>query len=120
MEAVPTQRARCGFTLIETVIAIFIFSVGALGLAATTAIVLRSLGESGARERAARVAAARLETLRSLVCGAGQAGSEELPGLKSTWTVTPSAGSVSAQATVSYVLAGKSRTESYSTVFPCK
>jgi prepilin-type N-terminal cleavage/methylation domain-containing protein len=112
-------RIRAGFTLIETVFAMFVFSVGALALAATTALVMRSLGESALRERAARIAAARLETLRSLGCGQAQSGTEQRGGFQTTWTVSPSSGPISAVTTISYSLYGKSRAESYSSLFAC-
>lgn len=112
-------RIRTGFTLIETVFAMFVFSVGALALAATTAVVMRSLGESALRERAARIATARLETLRSLGCGQAQSGREQRGGFQTTWTVSPLNGSISAVATINYSLYGKSRAESYSSLFVC-
>jgi prepilin-type N-terminal cleavage/methylation domain-containing protein len=113
------HRFRTGFTLIETVFAMFVFSIGALGLAATTALVMRSLGESAVRERAARIAAGRLETLRSLGCGQAQSGAQQIGGFQTTWTVSPSGGFVSAVTTISYSLYGKSRAESYSSLFTC-
>lgn len=112
-------RARAGFTLIETVFAMFVFAVGALALAATTAYVTRSLGESAVRERAARMAAARLEIIRSLGCGVAQNGSEQRGGYQSTWTVSPANGYLTAVTTISYSLYGKSRASSYSSQFPC-
>ena len=114
----PLNR-RQGFTLVETIFAIFVFSVGALGLAATSAVVIRSIAESAARERGARVASSRLETLRSLGCGQAQGGSEVTQGIESAWTVTISGQLVSAVATVTYVLGGRPRTETFTSVFSC-
>jgi prepilin-type N-terminal cleavage/methylation domain-containing protein len=115
------MKNRSGFTLVETVFAIFIFSVGALGFAATTAVVIRSLGQSALRERAARIASGRLETLRSVACGGSQSGSETRQGVVAMWTVTPTAtSSATAMTTVTYRMAGSIRSDTYSTVFPCK
>lgn len=117
---VPIQRLRRAFTLIETVFAIFIFSVGTLGLAATTAVVIRSLGQSAARERAAKMASSRLEILRSLACGKAQNGSEAKEGVESMWTISLSGDQITAVSTVTYPLNGTARTESYSALFPCR
>ncbi len=113
------REERPGFTLIETIFAIFIFSVGALGLAATAAVTLRSLAESAARERAARIASSRLETIRSLACGQAQGGSELKQGVQSSWTVSLSGSLVTATATVAYQSGRSYRRDSYQSVFPC-
>lgn len=113
------QPQRGAFTLIEMVFAMFIFSVGALGLAGTTAAMVRSLAASAARERAAGVASSRLEILRSLACGQAQSGSEVQPGIESSWTISQSGQLVTAVATVKYLLNGSIRTETYTSLFPC-
>lgn len=111
-------RARDGFTLIETVFAIFIFSVGALGFAATSAEILRSLALAAARERAARIASARIETLRSLPCG-GQSGSEIAQGFQSIWAVAPASPVASVVERVTYSAAGTTRIDTYRASVPC-
>ena len=113
------MNQRRGFTLIEMVFAVFVFSVGALGLAATSAIVLRSLGESSARERASRIAASRLETIRSSPCTAAQGGSEVRGGMTSVWSVSRAAAGLSAIVTVSYTSGGRLRQEIVSSTVPC-
>jgi Tfp pilus assembly protein PilV len=114
-----TPRARSAFTLIESVLAIFLFSVGALAFAGTTAVLLRALGESGLRERAARVASTRLETLRALPCTSPRSGAELVQGIQSSWTVVRSGALTSAVATVTYSVHGAPRTETYSAAVPC-
>ena len=112
-------RHRRGFTLIETVFAIFIFAVGALGLAATTAVVIRSLAQAAVRERAVRIASNRLETLRALSCAGARNGTESVQGIRASWTLSPGGSLMSATTTVTYTIEGLPRTESYSVVFPC-
>lgn len=114
------QRPRCGFTLIETIFAIFVFSVGALGLAATSAVMLRSLKDDGARDRAARIASSRLEIVRNLACGRAQNGSEIDRGITSRWVVSPAGALDSAIVTVTYSTGARSHTDSYTSLFPCK
>ena len=112
------MKKRTGFTLIETVFAIFIFSIGALGFAATTAVILRSLAVATVRERSARIASARLETLRPLACG-GQSGGETTQGVQSVWTVAPTNAGASVVERVTYVAAGGTRTDTYTAFVPC-
>jgi prepilin-type N-terminal cleavage/methylation domain-containing protein len=56
-----------GFTIAEVVIAIVILSVGILGLAGTAASVTRMVGRSQQYSKAASLASARFEILRSQV-----------------------------------------------------
>jgi prepilin-type N-terminal cleavage/methylation domain-containing protein len=46
---------RHGLTLVEAMIAILVFAIGALGLAATSAAVLRQMASSAKRSRAAHL-----------------------------------------------------------------
>ena len=48
---------RRGLTLVEVMIAILVFAIGALGLAATSAAILRQMASSAQRSRAAHLAA---------------------------------------------------------------
>ena len=112
-------RAR-GFTLIELVLAVFVFAIGALGLAATTAMITRSLALAGIREHAARVATGRIETLRGLSCTSVHGGSESLQGIVSSWSVTPAGPRAGVVETVTYRVSGVPRTDSYSAVLRCQ
>ena len=67
-----------GFTLIEVLVALVVFALGVLGLAAETAALTRLLARA---RRAARVTAAattRLERLRAGACVVRQDGTETL------------------------------------------
>jgi len=114
-----TLSQRRGFTLVETIFAIFIFAVGALGLAATTGVVVRVLAEARLRERATRIAANKLETVRSLSCGMARSGSELVQGVQSSWTVSASTPLTAAASTVTYSPNDGPRTETYSVLFRC-
>lgn len=85
-----------GFTLVEVLVALVIFAIGALSLSAATVTLLRALTRT---ERAAFVSAAeaaRLERLRLDACVARSAGSQALRHgtaplalLRWTWTDQP-------------------------------
>jgi prepilin-type N-terminal cleavage/methylation domain-containing protein len=59
-----------GYTLIEVVIAIVVFAVGALALAASSAFVARAMARNALQETRARAAANRTEIIKSQCVGA--------------------------------------------------
>jgi prepilin-type N-terminal cleavage/methylation domain-containing protein len=54
-----------GYTLIEVIIAIVVFAVGALALAASSAFVARAMARNALQETSARAAANRTEIIKS-------------------------------------------------------
>ena len=112
---------RSGFTLIELVIAAFIFAVGALALEATAVASLRRMRRSVDLAFAASVARSRLESLAAARCDALASGTDEVRGVVSTWTIEPtSLASVRAVSqTVAYTLDGRTRTDTYRTMVFC-
>lgn len=98
-----TRRRRGderGFTLIELMLSLMLFTVGVLSLGATSSIVVRMMG--GAREQtlAATMAQSRFEQLRSLGCTSSQlaGGSASTRGIAEKWTVTtPSSANTAAR-----------------------
>jgi prepilin-type N-terminal cleavage/methylation domain-containing protein len=81
------QDARPGLTLIEVIVAILLFSIGSLGLAAASATVLRQITASTMRSRSAFAARIRDETAHSRPCSAVSSGSVLRYGLSEYWTV---------------------------------
>ena len=112
---------RSGFTLIELVIAAFIFAVGALALEATAVASLRRMRRSIDLSFAASVARSRLETLAAARCDGLASGSDEVRGVVSTWTVESTAlPTVRAVAqTLTYSLDGRQRTDTYRSMIFC-
>jgi len=76
-----------GYALIEVIVAILVFSVGALVLVASSALVVRGMASNALREEAARIAGSRLEVIRS-ECQTATSGREDLGRLESDWVVT--------------------------------
>jgi prepilin-type N-terminal cleavage/methylation domain-containing protein len=54
-----------GYSLIEVVVAVVVFAVGALALGASSAFVARAMGRNAVRETVARVAANKAEIIKS-------------------------------------------------------
>jgi prepilin-type N-terminal cleavage/methylation domain-containing protein len=83
------RARRSGFTVMELIVAIVILSIGLLGLAATSGIVMRLIGGGSHQTVAANVALARFEQLRSLSCGRMTSGSAITRNVQEAWSVTP-------------------------------
>lgn len=113
------NRFRAGYTLVEIVVALFLFSVGALAMVGTSAVVGRELRANASRERAARLATARLEMLRA-GCRGAEGGREELGPIKSEWSVgRPDSAQVSLLEAVTYPARHGIRTDVYRVTLPC-
>lgn len=81
------QRARRGFTLAELLVALMVFSVGALALVATSANVMTLITASKNRATAAAVAASRFERMRSQPCSTHTSDSASARGVTEAWSV---------------------------------
>ena len=93
---------RAGFTLVELLVAMMVFAVGMLGLAATAASVTRMMGGARRQTIASTVAQARLEKLRSSPCASLTSGSETVRGITNTWTITAVTRGVDVRDSVSF------------------
>ena|SRR5882762_6206509 len=76
-----------GYTLVEIVVAIVVFTIGALALTASSALTARSMARNAERERAARIGVSRIELVRSQ-CAIATSGAETLEQLQSDWVVS--------------------------------
>ena len=111
---------RAGFTLVELLVAMMVFAVGMLGLAATAASVTRMMGGAKRQTIAATVAQSRLEKLRSSPCASITSGSETVRGITNVWTVTAVTRGVSVKDSVAFPSSrNKTRSKVYKTTLPC-
>lgn len=113
------RKPPAGYTLIEVIIALFVFAVGALALAATSAIIAREMTTNSLRERSALAASNRLEILRSQCVATS--GEETRRGVKSTWSAArASARGITAEATTTRSSsAGGEKTDTYQVMLGC-
>ncbi|MEO8576821.1 MAG: prepilin-type N-terminal cleavage/methylation domain-containing protein [Gemmatimonadales bacterium] len=81
------KRERNGLTLIEVIVAMLVFAIGGLGLAAGSAIVVKQIGLSTLRSNAMTIAQSRAERAIALGCGTLTSGEESKLGIRSVWTV---------------------------------
>src|SRR5437773_11371656 len=84
------RRDVRGFTLVELMLSLMLFTVGILSLTATSAVVVRMMGGARQQTIAATMAQSRFERLRGLACSspALTGGSATAPRIRETWTVT--------------------------------
>ena len=114
------RRLHAGYTLIEIVVALLLFTVGGLALVATSAVIGRELNANAVRERAGRMAESRLEILEA-GCRGATPGREALGGIESEWSVDfPDSGHVRLLESIVYPTRRGSRTDSYRVTIPCR
>ena len=112
--------SRKGFTLVELLVALMVFAVGMLGLAATAGSVTRMMGGARRQTIAATVAQSRLERIRSSPCASLVSGSDTVRGVISIWTITAVSRGVNVSETVRYPTSrGGMRSKTYTTALSC-
>ena len=84
MRSAATAR---GYTLIEIIVALMVFTVGALALAASSGVVAQAMASNATRELAARIAVGRIETIASQ-CTTATSGREMVLQIESKWLTT--------------------------------
>lgn len=113
-------RSTGGYTLVEIVVALLVFTVGGLALAASSAVVARGMAANAIRELAGRIASSRIEVLKSQ-CPTATSGSETVQQIESQWSVVGRDSSrISVVESVSYRSAGSWRTDIYRAELACE
>ena len=112
-------RGRRGFTLAELLVALMVFSVGALAMVASSADVMTLITASKNRSVAASVAAARFERLRAQPCGSHTSDSTTTRGVSESWTVVKLARADDVTVRVSFVANHAGQTRIYRSFITC-
>ena len=115
----PRLRARPGFTVPEIVIAMMIFSVGALAMAATAARVMTMITSAQSRVLAAGVAEGRFEQLRSVPCSAQTSGSATTRGIEERWTTVNLTRADDVTVIVTYTVDHATKSQAFRSFLPC-
>lgn len=79
------RNSRSGLTLVEVIVAILLFGIGSLGLAAVSASITRQMTASLMRSRSALAARSRDEIAHSRPCSTLSSGSLMRDGLRQAW-----------------------------------
>jgi prepilin-type N-terminal cleavage/methylation domain-containing protein len=116
----PNRRSKGsrGYTLVEVIVAMLVFTVGGVALAGSSAVIGRALRENDVRERASRIAASRLDIIGAS-CRSAASGREITVGIDSEWSVALDSSRLTALESVTYPSAGGIRTDSYRVVLGC-
>jgi prepilin-type N-terminal cleavage/methylation domain-containing protein len=109
---------RTGYTLVEVVVALLVFTVGALALAASSAVVAKNMEANALRERAGRIAASRIERIKS-ECTTATSGAEVLQGVLSEWSVARGGEAVSILESTRYASARGYTSDRYEAIAWC-
>lgn len=100
---------RQGFTLIEAVVALVLFQIAALALAASIAVAARDMAAATRHGRASVLARERVERLRAAACHGGSTGTARHPdGLEEHWVTTGSGRTRRLKDSVAFAAAGRS------------
>jgi type II secretory pathway component PulJ len=114
-----SAERTAGYTLIETIVALLLFTIGGLALVSTSAVVGREMNSNAVRERAGRMAVSRLEILGA-ACRSAASGRETFRQVESEWSVAfLDSARLSVVETVSYPALGGWRTDQLRAVLPC-
>jgi len=83
----PQEWTRAGFTLVEVIIAIIVLAFGLLGLAGTTALVVRQVNLAEIAHERSLALQSTIEGLRALPFDSVVAGSDSVGVFQVRWTV---------------------------------
>src|SRR5688572_2914423 len=101
---------RAGFTLIEAMVALVLFQIAALALAATTAVAARDLAVAHRHARAHAIAVGRVALLKAGACAGVTSGFEQhAGGFAETWIVVANGQARTLSDSVAFDLAGGKR-----------
>ena len=113
------RRIRCGFTVVEVVVAMLVFAVGVLGMASTAAQITTQAASTRQQTLAAMTAQSRFESLRSRPCTSITAGSAASRGIIDVWTKRDTTRLVIVTDTVKWTVRGVQKKQAFRSAIPC-
>lgn len=108
-----------GFTIIEMLVAIMIFTIGLLAMAGTASLIMSTLAGSRTRSVAAAVAESRFDKLRAQTCTAHASGFAVTRGVREDWSVKPVARADDVTVVVTMVSNHRTRTQAFRSYIAC-
>jgi prepilin-type N-terminal cleavage/methylation domain-containing protein len=115
----PQINSQAGFTIIEMLVAVMIFTVGLLAMAGTASLIMMTMAGSQTRNVAAAVAESRFEQLRGQSCTVHASGSGVKRGVREDWTVYPLARADDVVVVITMVSNHRTRTQQFRSYIPC-
>jgi len=111
--------SRGGFTIIELIIAVMIFTVGLLAMAGTASLIMMTITGSKTRSVAATVAESRFDRMRAQGCVAHTSGSAVTRGIREDWSVKTLARADDVTVVVTMLSNHRVRTQAFRSYIPC-
>jgi len=108
-----------GYTIVELLVAVMIFSVGLLAMAGTASVIMSTLTSTQSRTIAASVAESRFERVRATPCVNRAAGSALSRGISEAWTLDRLARADDVTVNVTFLSNRRQRTETFRSFLPC-
>jgi hypothetical protein len=110
---------RPAFTIVELLVAIVVFTIGLVALAATSGLVAAGVGDGGRLTAAAHAARSMLDSLGATPCGAVVSGSATRDGVAVAWSVTRDSSAAHVDLAAGTALRRGNRRDTYRLVVPC-
>jgi len=110
---------RPAFTLVELLVAIVVFTIGLLALAATAGLVAAHVGDGGRLTASAHLARTLLDSLGARSCDVIVAGSAARAGTTAEWSTTRDSLGARVDLTVGSTLRRSTRRDTYQLLVPC-
>jgi pilin/secretion family protein with methylation motif len=110
---------RPAFTIVELLVAIAVFTIGLVALAATSGLVAAGVGDGGRLTAAAHAARTVLDSLGATTCGSVVSGAATREGLTIEWSATRDSAAAHIELTVGTALRRRSARDTYRLVVPC-
>ena len=114
-----TTSSRRGYTIIELLVSIMIFTIGLLAMAGTASLIMSTLAGSRTRSVGAAVAESRFDRLRGQTCTAHANGTAVTRGVREDWSVKPLARADDVTVVITMVSNHRIRTQAFRTYIPC-
>ena len=114
-----SSGSRRGYTLVEMLVAIMLFTIGLLAMAGTASLVTMALAGSRTRSVAAAVAESRFDRLRAQTCSAHTSGTVVTRGVREDWSVRQLARADDVTVVVTIISNHRTQTQSFRTYIPC-
>lgn len=110
---------RPAFTVVELLVAIAVFSIGVLGLAATAGLVASHVGDGARLTDAAHAARSAIDSLATQRCAVLVSGSSAAGGRTMQWVVRRDSLAASVDLTLGTPLRQRSQRQMYRAIVPC-
>lgn len=114
-----SSGSRRGYTLVEMLVAIMLFTIGLLAMAGTASLITVALAASRTRSVAAAVAESRFDRLRAQTCSAHTSGSAVTRGVREDWSVQQLARADDVTVVVTIISNHRTQTQGFRTYIPC-